>query len=114
MAAPVVTIVSIDRTKISGQSGQSRVTVTFRFDQTVETWELRAGGAGVGQGTLVEQDAGARANSANCDSAVVCGVAANTNQTAYVDWDEGLAEGANEVNVYGTNAQGEATPYHQP
>lgn len=109
MTAPIPNIISIDKTKISDEAGMSRVTVKFSFDQFVEIWELRANGDGPGKGSLVERDTGARVGEATVGSSVICGTAAGTELTAYIDWNEGLVEGSNRVDIYGRNTSEEWT-----
>lgn len=53
MTAPVITIKSVSRTKISNKPGLDASEVIFTADQDLVDWEARAGGEGVGQGLLV-------------------------------------------------------------
>ena len=59
--APIITIVSQDKTKISGISGYDRCTVTFTADQALSYWEARATTSSQvpshGTGLLVESGA---------------------------------------------------------
>lgn len=98
MAAPVITIVSVSGYKISDEPGKSRCTVVFKADQDIEEWAVKVGGN--------SPDTGVTAESGGA-------VAANTEITAYIDWNEGLVEGENEINIYARNSSNEWTPYHQ-
>lgn len=128
MPAPAIHIKSISLARLSDEAGRSRCTVTFVAGlgspgEVVVSWEVRVGGAGPGQGALAERDPGARADSARCDSARVCGTLTTSatvgakadtaragsarcatyvtaDQTAIIDWNEGLAAGANKVSIY--------------
>lgn len=53
MTAPILTIQSVTRNRISKLSGVNRAIVTFTTNQALTDWEARADGQGVGQGDLV-------------------------------------------------------------
>jgi hypothetical protein len=89
---PVVTIISISKSKISAvQDGSNYSVVTFKFDVDVTAWEVRVAGAGNGTGTLADSGGA---------------VPANTEITATVDNTEGIVQGYNKANIYGQNVIG--------
>jgi hypothetical protein len=95
---PVIGNLAYDRAKISDEPGFTRCTVTFIANEDIQAWEVRKGGAGPGQGTLVESGGA---------------VAAGTLITAYVDYDELETDGSYEINVYAQDVAGNWTPYRQ-
>lgn len=53
MTAPIITVKSVSRSKISSIAGVSVSVAEFTADQPLVDWEARADGGGVGQGLLV-------------------------------------------------------------
>lgn len=53
MAAPIITISTYSRSRISAKTGANTSLVKFTTNQNLITWEARAGGAAQGQGLLV-------------------------------------------------------------
>jgi hypothetical protein len=53
MAAPLIDVTSVSRSRISANAGVDQSVVYFETDQNLTNWETRAGGAGLGQGLLV-------------------------------------------------------------
>jgi len=118
MTAPIITVVSFTRSKISSVVGDDISTVLFRADQILTDWEARAGGAGVGQGLLV----GKAASSLVCGTSILCSTSlkcqsANSfpaNSDLYFDVDHGEltnGDGIYRINTYGKNTGGEWTAY---
>jgi hypothetical protein len=96
--APIISITSVDRYKISDETGLTRSTVVFQVNEAIQAWEIRQGGAGVGQGTLLESGAAADANA---------------DITASIDWNELTGgDGTYQVNVYAQDMAGNWTPYN--
>lgn len=96
---PFVTINSVSKYKISGETGYTQCVLKFQCDEAIQAWEVRQDGSGVGQGILLESGGA---------------VAANTEITAYIDWNEIIGgDGTKEVNIYAQDAGGDWTPYHQ-
>jgi hypothetical protein len=95
-APPSVTIVSTSKSKISDETGMNTSIITFKFDQDVTEWRVRVIGTDQNTGTLADSGGA---------------VAANTNITASVEWNELYQEGQNRVNIYGKGADGQWTPY---
>ncbi len=93
---PIVTVISFAPTKLSFNSGFSQCTVKFKLEEDVKSWELRAGGQGPGQGTLVENGSAALAD---------------TEIFAYIDASELPYEGSWRISIYAQDKAGNWTPY---
>lgn len=132
MSAPIITIKSVTRAKISNKAGMDTCEVAFASEQPLVDWEARADGAGVGQGLLVgkavidpipqtwneldamgyTQDAFDALNQTwdELDDRTILQV--DTDETFLVENEE-LTQGDKtyRINVYGKNAAGEWTTY---
>ncbi|MBO0962391.1 hypothetical protein J1P26_22065 [Neobacillus sp. MM2021_6] len=93
---PAVTIVSTSRSKLSDEVGMNQSIITFKFDQDVTEWRVRVLGIDPNTGTLADSGGA---------------VAANTNITASVEWNELYQEGQNRINIYGKGKDGSWTAY---
>ena len=93
---PCITLLSVDKYRISAQSGENRCTVTFKANEDLAAWELRAGGEGPGQGTLVESGGS---------------LSAGTTVEAYIDYNELPYEAEWRINIYAKDLAGNWTPY---
>jgi hypothetical protein len=94
-STPVVSIISITKTKISDEVGMNQSVVTFTFDTNVTAWTVNVLGSSYNTGTVADSGGS---------------VTAGTQITATIDWTELYQEGNNRVNIYGQNASG-WTPY---
>lgn len=92
---PSVSIVNIDKPKISDEVGMNQSVVTVRFDTNVIQYVARLNGSDHTTGTLIHSGGA---------------VLANTDIQVVVDWNELSSEGQNRINIYGQNADG-WTPY---
>lgn len=95
-SAPVPTIISVSRSKISDETGVNFVEVRFSFDTNVTQWSVNVMG--------VDQTTGTIADSGGA-------VSAGQEIVAVIDWTELYQEGQNRVNIYGRNSNGEWTLY---
>lgn len=93
---PCITLLSVDKYRISAQSGENRCTVKFKVNEDILEWELRAGGEGPGQGTLVESGGS---------------LSAGTEVEAYIDYNELPYEAEWRINIYAKDLAGNWTPY---
>lgn len=93
---PCITIIDISNNRISSQPGKNRCTVTFKANEDLAAWELRAGGEGAGQGTLVESGGS---------------LSAGTTVEAYIDYNELPYEAEWRINIYAKDLAGNWTPY---
>lgn len=94
---PICSIVSTSKPKISDEVGKNQTIITFKFDKDVVQWIAKLNGSDNATGTTV-------------DSGTT--LSANTNATATIDWNEGLSEGQNRINIYGKLADGTWTQYN--
>lgn len=96
IAAPIITIGTPSRKKISSVNGYDQATVTFQSDMALQSWEARATLNGItpahGVGLLVESGGS---------------IEANTDATVYVD-DEELTNGDQEytISIFGLSTEG--------
>lgn len=95
---PAVTIISVDKTKISDEIGMNKAIVKFKFDKDIVEYTVRVGGT--------SQTSGVNAQSA------VTNISANTEITAEIDNTELAQEGNNRINIYGKDANGVWTQYN--
>lgn len=115
MAAPIVTITSISRNKISDEPGINQCIVKFKVNQTITAWEARAGGIFQGSGLLVGNGGGPFPSSALYPSGSLypnnLSIPANTEIQFEVDYDELQQDGDYQINVYACNTSGEWSAY---
>lgn len=115
MAAPIITINSISKTKISDEPGADQSIVKFKTDQTVIGWEARAGGSFAGSGLLVGKggqllpaaDLFPASNLYPSNYTLAAGVEAQFE----IDNEELQQDGQYKINIYALNGAGEWTPY---
>lgn len=93
---PCITLLSVDKYRISAQSGKNRCTIIFKVNEDILEWELRANGSGPGQGTLVESGGS---------------LSAGTTVEAYIDYNELPYEAEWRINIYAKDLAGNWTPY---
>lgn len=115
MAAPIITITSISKTKISDEPGADQSIVRFTANQTIVGWESRAGGSFPGSGLLVGKG-GQLLPAANLFPAsnlypsnyqVVAGIEIQFE----IDNEELQQDAQYRINIYALNGAGEWTPY---
>lgn len=123
MTAPLINITSVSRNKIGILSGMDIVNATFSSDQDLQYWEVRADGAGVGQGDLVESSQITN-NFAYLDTvqwaeqdseqwrAAESVLLSDTDQSIQIDNEElTWGDKSYRINIYGKNMSGEWTIY---
>lgn len=100
--APVVTVLSVTRTKISGEVGFDSTTIEWSSNED-GTYQVEVEGTGKGFGYFVE--------TSGCYS----GVAVETIVTDNIieDSNPTLSDGVYRINIYVTDAAGNTTPYYQ-
>lgn len=94
---PIVTITGISKNRISDEASMNLSTVTFTFDQDVQSYRVMVDGVSHDTGVLAHEFTGT--------------VLANTEVTAEIDHTELSSEGFNRVNIYGQNLDGIWTEY---
>lgn len=90
-SAPIATVVSTTRTKISRITGAEKTLITFKFDKDVQAYKVMVGGSDYMTG-LLGDSGGAKT--------------ANTNIVAEIDHTELSIEGLNRVTIYGQGTDG--------
>ncbi|UUV46989.1 LamG domain-containing protein [Bacillus phage vB_BanS-Thrax5] len=90
-SAPIATVVSSTRTKISRITGAEKTLITFKFDKDVQAYKVMVGGSDYMTG-LLGDSGGAKT--------------ANTNIVAEIDHTELSIEGLNRVTIYGQGTDG--------
>lgn len=95
--APKVSIVSISKSKISGQSGMNQSIITVKFDKDITRCVARLNGSSYDTGTIVHD--------------VTASILANTEVQVIIDRSELASEGQNKINIYGQGTDGTWTPY---
>jgi hypothetical protein len=88
---PTVTSLVANKTKISDEPNVNQSIITVQFDSDVTQYVARLNGSDYNTGTLVHTGGA---------------VAANTNASIIIDWNELSTEGQNRINIYGQNANG--------
>lgn len=115
MTAPIVTITSISRNKISDEPGATLSIVKFKVDQAIVGWEARAGGIFQGSGLLVGSGGGPFPSTSIYPSTSFypnnLTIPANTEIQFEVDYNELQQDGAYQINVYACNSTGEWSSY---
>lgn len=90
-SAPIATVISSTRTKISKQTGAEKSLVTFKFDKDVQAYKVMVGGSDYQTGILADSGGA---------------VTANTEIVAEIDHTELTIEGLNRVTIYGQGING--------
>ncbi|UGO48014.1 concanavalin A-like lectin/glucanase [Bacillus phage vB_BanS_MrDarsey] len=90
-SAPIASVVSSSRTKISRQTGAEKTLVTFKFDKDVQAYKVMVGGSDYQTGLLADSG-GAKT--------------ANTNIVAEIDHTELGTEGLHRITIYGQGTDG--------
>ncbi|QOV08262.1 concanavalin A-like lectin/glucanase superfamily protein [Bacillus phage Kirov] len=90
-SAPIASVVSATKPKISRISGQDKTYITFKFDKDVQAYRVMVGGSDYQTGLLADSG-GAKT--------------ANTNIVAEIDYSELSIEGSNRVTIYGQGTDG--------
>lgn len=90
-SAPIATVVSTTRTKISRVTGAEKTLITFKFDKDVQAYKVMVGGSDYMTG-LLGDSGGAKT--------------ANTNIVAEIDHTELSIEGLNRITIYGQGTDG--------
>jgi lysozyme len=119
--SPVVTITSLELTKISDEAGFSSSDITFQFDIPVIAYTVRCTGTSHDSGIDVGSKDKYVRTTANMTVLEASAIAvadlsifpALTDITEVIDYTELYAEGTNKVNVYGQSEGGLWTPYNQ-
>ncbi len=107
---PTVTIVSVERAKISDEPGMLDTDIVFKFNEPVTAWEVRKGGVDEDTGTELDGDAGEWFPVFPVNLELV--VAANTELQVTIRHTD-LDLGTNRLNFYGRDAAGNWVPYNQ-
>ncbi|UUV45951.1 LamG domain-containing protein [Bacillus phage vB_BanS-Thrax1] len=90
-SAPIASIISSTKSKISRISGQNKTYITFKFDKDVQAYKVMVGGVDYQTGYLADSG-GAKT--------------ANTEIVAEIDDTELSIEGINRVTIYGQGLDG--------
>jgi len=90
-SAPIASVVSATKSKISRISGQDKTYITFKFDKDVQAYKVMVGGSDYQTGFLADSG-GAKS--------------ANTEIVAEIDYSELSIEGSNRVTIYGQGTDG--------
>jgi hypothetical protein len=98
MAYPKMTLVSVNREKISDELGMNQAIITVKFDQDIQSYKAMLNGVDHTTGILVHSGTSATAN---------------TDVDIVIDWNELTSEGENRINIYGQSLSGEWTAYNQ-
>jgi hypothetical protein len=124
MTAPIVNIVSVNKTKISHQNGQNQVDVVFNFDQPIQAYSINILGTSPDTGTI----AGSQSKYINDIRNIsindlknetiqsIRQIDENTNLTEIIDdLEVGVQanDGQYRINIYGKALDGTWTPYNQ-
>jgi hypothetical protein len=107
---PTVTIVSIERTKISDEPGKQDTDIVFKFNEAVTAWSVRKGGVDHGTGIELSGDIGSWFPIFPVNVGIH--VAADTEIEITIDYTD-LDIGANQINFYGRDEAGNWVPYNQ-
>lgn len=116
MAAPVISLISVSRYKISDEIGFDKSTVIFQSDQDIVDWEARVGGIRQGTGILIGSPSLLYpSGSLVCSNALFpMGATANANTNIQFDVDYSKlisGDGTYRINIYAKNSSEEWTPY---
>jgi hypothetical protein len=122
MAEPIVTSISLDKSKISAVSGENVAHISFKFDIPVVEYSIDVTGTSHSSGILAGHGAKDVANLktmtvAQAKLLTVAQIkqfAADTIITDAIDSTELYGEGSNRVNVYGKSVDGTWSTYNQP
>ncbi|AKQ08505.1 hypothetical protein PQE66_gp190 [Bacillus phage PBC2] len=90
-SAPIASVISSTKSKISRISGQNKTYITFKFDKDVQAYKVMVGGVDYQTGYLADSG-GAKT--------------ANTEIIAEIDDKELSVEGLNRVTIYGQGTDG--------
>jgi len=93
---PTVTLIQINKQKISDETDNNQSIITVQFDKNVTEYVARLNGTDYSTGILVHQGGE---------------IPANTNAQVIIDWNELTTEGQSRINVYGKSVEGLWTPY---
>lgn len=119
--APVVTIVSVSRTKVSDESEVDRADIRFHFDQDTKSFTVNVNGVDYSTGIVADSGGGKDVGEL---SVITVGdlstqtvqqisiIVAGMEIVATVDWTELYGQGENRVNIYGESLSGLWTPYN--
>jgi hypothetical protein len=95
---PEVTVISVERTKISAQTDRDSSDITWQCSEEIDEYTVRVGG--------VDQTTGTEIDSSTTN------VAADTDIVTTV-YDEDLSLGSNQVNLYAKDLAGNWVSYMQ-
>lgn len=121
MAAPIGNVTNVSKSRISDEATMNQAVITVTFDQDIVEFRAKLNGADYNTGTTVDtQSAMTVAQMAALTVAQVATktvgeisqvAVAGANVLATIDWNEGLSEGSNRINLYGKNKSGEWSAY---
>ena len=107
---PTVTIVSVERTKISDEPGMLDTDIVFKFNEPVSAWSVRKGGVSHDTGTELDYALGTWFPLFPISLGI--DVPANTEIQITVNQTD-LDLGSNQINFYGRDGAGNWVPYMQ-
>lgn len=122
MAEPIVSIVSLDKSKISDEQGFQNSYLTFTFNEDVVAYTVRCVGTNHLTGKVCESKdkyVSTQASLFTVQSASVLSVRefvsfqSNTLISAEISYYELYQEGTNQINVYGKDVNGTWSNYLQ-
>jgi hypothetical protein len=121
MSEPIVTIVSVDRVKISANDGVNKSIVTFAFDVPVQAYTVNDLGVSYNTGTIADSKS---LYVSDLSNNTVSSISSKTvkeirqidetvNIQAEIDHNELSQEGDNRINIYGKSLDGTWSSYNQ-
>ena len=115
MAAPLITITSISKTKISDEPGYDQTVVKFTANQILKDYIAKADGSGYTNGIVVGQSTNVYPSETLYPSIALYpqdyALIVGSEQQFEVDNKELGIDGTYRINVYGMNELGEWTTY---
>ncbi|MDQ0976621.1 LysM repeat protein [Neobacillus niacini] len=118
---PLVTILSVSKTKISDEPSMNLTDITFTFDVDVSEYTVNVNGTSYATGIVLEsgggKSVGTMAGETVADVALltvqqISIIVAGMEIVAEIDWTD-LSSGNNRVNIYGKGSTGDWTGYNQ-
>ena len=107
---PTVTVVSVERAKLSDEPGMLATDIIFKFNEPVTAWSVRKGGASYDTGTELDGEAGAWFPIFPINLGI--NIPANTEIQVTIEYID-LEIGTNQINFYGCDEAGNWVPYMQ-
>jgi hypothetical protein len=121
MSEPIVTVVNVDKLKISANDGVNKSIVTFNFDIPVQAYTVNDLGVSYNTGTVADSKSFYVSDLQNqLVSSVetktvkeIRQIDGNVNIQAEIDHSELSQEGNNRINIYGQSLDGTWSSYNQ-